>query len=98
MQRVNDHYDILHAKEMDDNGEPLPERVTGFDLIPYYEHEYLLALRIRATFGGDVEEIVGLRASEFLRRCAMVKAASWSQPTTDAMIEKRERRMAGLHG
>ena len=41
-------------------------------------------------------ELLGLRASEFLRMVAMTKAYSWSQPTTAAMQNNLERKRLGL--
>jgi hypothetical protein len=59
-------------------------------------HHELLALRIKGIYGGTVIELLGLRASEFLRMVAMTKAYSWSQPTTGAMQNNLERKRLGL--
>jgi len=80
---------------VDEDGEPIPDRVTGFDLTPTDVHDELLAMRIRAVYGGEITDIVNLRASEFLKCVAMVKAYSWSQPTDESRAINLERKRMG---
>lgn len=85
-----DDYKILTAKAFDDEGNPLPERQTGYDLIPQQEHDRLTAISVAEVWRTTPEEqLTTISASEFLRRLALVRAKSWSQATPAQMRANR---------
>lgn len=94
---IYDDYKVLTAEPLDDEGQPLPKRETGYDMIPTSEHDRLTAMQLCDVWRSTPEEMLTtIPASEFLRRLALVKAKSWSQPTREQMrinkLERQERR------
>jgi len=97
LRDIQEDYKILSAQPLDDEGQPLPERETGFGLIPPAEHDRLTAMTIAEVWRTTPEEqLETIPASEFLRRLALVRAKSWSQPTREQMrmnrLERQERK------
>lgn len=94
---IYEDYKILNAEPLDDEGQPIPEKETGFALVPPVEHDRLTALQMSDVWRMTPDELLDtITASEFLRRLALVKAKSWSQPTREQMkrnkLERQERR------
>lgn len=94
---IYDDYKVLTAEALDDEGRPLPKRETGYEMIPNSEHDRLTAMQLCDVWRSTPEEqLETIPASEFLRRLALVKAKSWSQPTREQMrmnrLERQERR------
>lgn len=94
LRRISERYPILDATAVDEDGKPYPKRITGYDLVPDFEHDTLTAIAIGKVWNMDPDEIVrSLSASEFMRRAAIAKAAEWSQPTKQTIARNREERM-----
>lgn len=65
--------------------------MTGYDLVPDYEHDTLTAVAISKLWNMTPDDVVcSLSASEFMRRAAIAKAAEWSQPTPESIAKNRE--------
>lgn len=94
LRRVSDLYPILEATPVDEDGKPYPKRITGYDLLPEFEHDVLTSVAICKLWKMTPDEAVGLlSASEFLRRAAIAKASEWSQPTKQTIARNKEERM-----
>ena len=90
---IYDDYRILTARALDDEGKPLPDRQTGYDLTPPFEHDRLTAMQVADVWRTTPEEQLDtITASEFLRRLALVRAKSWSQATPEQMMMNRRTR------
>lgn len=90
-----DYYPVLSKEPVDDEGNPYPKRITGYDVMPIDEHDTLSGMEIAKAWMMTPDDVVyRLPASEYLRRLAIVKAASWSQPTAaQAAKTRNDRRM-----
>ena len=93
---VIDDYKILTTVALDDEGAPLPKRVTGFDMTPAAEHDRLTAIAIAEIWRTSPDEqLDSITASEFMRRLALAKARTFSQPTPAQMRENRNKKQIG---
>jgi hypothetical protein len=95
VRRAYDYYPVLSKEPVDDEGNPYPKRITGYDVMPIDEHDTLSGMEIAKAWMITPDQVVNdLPASEYLRRLAIVKAASWSQPTAaQAAKTRNDRRM-----
>lgn len=80
---VKKRYIILRAVAVDDYGEPVAERITGFAMIPEADHDWLASYEAAGVWLMTPEQFTDLDAHEWLRRVALHKASSWSQPTRE---------------
>lgn len=87
------YYPVLTKEAVDDEGKPYPKRITGYDVMPVDEHDTLTGMEIAKAWHMTPDQVVSdLRASEYLRRLAIVKASTWSQPTAAQAAESRNQR------
>jgi hypothetical protein len=81
---------------VDEQGNPYPKRITGTDVLPSWEHDVLMAIDVAKLWKITPDEAVdSLSASEFMRRVAIVRAASWDQPTPSQISKNRHERRIG---
>jgi hypothetical protein len=93
VKRAYDYYPVLTKEPVDDEGKPYPKRITGYDVMPVDEHDTLTGMEIAKAWIITPDQVVSdLSASEYLRRLAIVKASTWSQPTASQAAETRNQR------
>ena len=64
--------------------------------MPAHEHDVLMAVELSKLWKITPDEaVVSLSASEFMRRVAIVRAASWDQPTPSEISKNRHERRIG---
>lgn len=89
---------MLTSKPVDEDGKPLPKRITGFDVMPGREHDTIMAVDAAALWKCTPDEMVNdLAASEFMRRVAICRAAKWDQPTAKTIERNKYKRMTRRH-
>lgn len=82
---------------VDDQGVPYPKRITGVDVLPYFEHDVLMAVEMAKLWKITPDEaVVSIGAAEFLRRVAIVRASTWDQPTPSQIYKNRHDRRLGI--
>ena len=65
-------------------------------MLPAWEHDVLMAIEMSKLWKITPDEAVdSLSASEFMRRVAIVRAASWDQPTPGQISKNRHERRIG---
>ena len=65
-------------------------------MLPSSEHDVLMAIEMAKLWKITPDEAVdSLCASEFMRRVAIVRAASWDQPTPSQISKNRHERRIG---
>lgn len=93
VRRAYDYYPVLTKEPVDDEGKPYPKRLTGYDVMPIDEHDTLTGMEIAKAWLITPDQVVNdLPAGEYLRRLAIVKASTWSQPTSAQAAETRNQR------
>lgn len=93
---VMDDYRILRLEPVDDEGNRLPKRDTGYNHVPEREHDRLTAMAIAEVWMMTPDAcMTDITASEFYRRLALVKARTWDQPTRQQMEANRDKRRMG---
>lgn len=101
LQRVTyivETYKVLTARPVGEDGEKLPKRITGFDVLPESEHDVLNGLEVCKLWKLTPDEVVNsLTASEYLRRVAIVRASHWDQPTKAQIEQTKYKRRMGRY-
>ena len=96
MQEVVEDYVILQLEAIDEQGDVLPERDSGYNHIPQSEHDRLTALSICGVWRMTPDEMLtDIAASEFMIRVALMRAQQWSAPTKHAALRNREKKRTG---
>jgi len=94
LRTIYDDYPVLTGKPVDEDGKPLPKRVTGFDVTPMREHDVIMAYDAAQAWQMTPDDFVDtLPASEFMRRIAIVRATKWDQPTAKSIERNKYKRM-----
>ena len=86
----------MSAQATDEDGKALERRVTGYDLTPTKEHDIITSYEVCKVWQMTPTEFVEtLTASEWLRRIALHKAASWSMPTRQTIANRLHKKRLG---
>ena len=94
LRTIYDEYRVLTSRQVDEDGKPLPKRITGFDVMPSREHDVIMSFDAAQAWQMTPDDFVdNLSASEFMRRVAIVRATKWDQPTAKSIERNKYKRM-----
>lgn len=65
---------------VDQYGDPVEEKVTGYDFLPERGKLELTAIRLRELTGQTMQELLQLSPAEWTRLLALHKANQWEAP------------------